>query len=353
MKELTVNTSRPYRILIEEGCLNEIGAQAAGLFSPGAQAVVVSDSNVAPLYASQVEKSLQAAGFATRLFTFPAGETSKRLATLEQLYSFLAQCNTTRSDFIVALGGGVTGDMAGFAAATYLRGIGYIQVPTTLLSQIDSSVGGKTAVDLPQGKNLVGAFWQPRLVLIDPLTINTLSPHYFADGMGEAIKYGCIRSAALFNRLEKEDARSFLPQMIAECVDIKRQIVEHDERDTGERMLLNFGHTLGHALEKLYHFETLSHGQAVGVGMVMITRASERAGLTHAGTTGRICALLRKYGLPESDSTSMDAIAAATNNDKKSEGGTLNLVLLSQIGESFLHPIPRTQLTSFLKEDAQ
>ena len=182
---------------------------------------------------------------------FPAGEGSKQLSTVGDMLGFLAQQGLTRSDFLVALGGGVTGDMAGFAAACYLRGVSFVQVPTSLLAQVDSSVGGKTAVDLPQGKNLAGAFHQPSLVLIDPDTLGTLPPLFFSDGMGEVIKYGCIRSRALFETLR--DAADLRPQMesiLFSCVDCKREIVEHDEFDTGERMVLNFGHTLGHAYER-------------------------------------------------------------------------------------------------------
>ena len=192
--ELTVNTSKRYTIRIERGALDQLGAYCASLFAPGKKAVVITDTHVAPLYLERVSTSLRNAGFDVTSCAFPAGEPSKRLSTIEGIYGHMAQAHITRSDFAVALGGGVTGDMAGFAAASYLRGIPFVQVPTTLLSQVDSSVGGKTGVDLPQGKNLVGAFWQPSFVLIDPDTLNTLSPHFFADGMGEVIKYGCIKS---------------------------------------------------------------------------------------------------------------------------------------------------------------
>ena len=195
--ELTVNTSKRYTIRIERGALDQLGAYCASLFAPGKKAVVITDTHVAPLYLERVSTSLRNAGFDVTSCAFPAGEPSKRLSTIEGIYGHMAQAHITRSDFAVALGGGVTGDMAGFAAASYLRGIPFVQVPTTLLSQVDSSVGGKTGVDLPQGKNLVGAFWQPSFVLIDPDTLNTLSPHFFADGMGEVIKYGCIKSRAL------------------------------------------------------------------------------------------------------------------------------------------------------------
>ena len=346
--ELTVNTTRPYRIRIQRGCLNEVGAVAAGLFRPGAKAAIVSDSNVMPLYGDRVAASLEQAGFTTIRFVFPAGESAKRLSTIKQMVGCFAQNGITRTDFVVALGGGVTGDMAGFAAASFLRGIPFVQIPTSLLAQIDSSVGGKTGVDLEEGKNLVGAFWQPSAVLIDPDTLATLPPHFFADGMAEAIKYGCIKSLPLFERFEREHAADFLEDLIYACVDIKRAVVENDERDTGERMLLNFGHTLGHALEKLHHYEGLSHGEAVGIGMVLISQAGEQAGLTEPGTARRIAEVLRRYGLPVSDPAGLRDVADAALIDKKSAGSNIRLVLLSRLGESFLYPLPHAELYDFI-----
>lgn len=344
MMELTVNTSKRYRILIERGCIEQIGARAKELFKPGGKTVIVGDSNVLPLYGERVMDSLTDAGFTASLFSFPAGEENKQLSSIEKMYAEFANQQLTRSDFIVALGGGVTGDMAGFAAATYLRGIPFIQVPTSLLAQIDSSVGGKTAVDLPQGKNLVGAFHQPSLVLIDPDTLSTLPPHYFSDGMGEAIKCGCIKSRELFDLIIKEDIRQNIEELIYRCVDIKRQVVERDEFDTGERMLLNFGHTFGHALEKLYDFGKLSHGEAVGIGMVMMAKCGEGAGITKAGTTNEIIAALRKFELPVSDDMSLDKIISASALDKKNSGNMLSLILLKQIGDGFVDRIYRDRL---------
>ena len=213
------------------------------------------------------------------------------------IVEFLAENGLTREDMVVALGGGVCGDMAGFAAAIYLRGIKFVQIPTTLLSQVDSSVGGKTGVDLPQGKNLCGAFHQPALVLIDPDVLETLSPHFFSDGMGEVIKYGCIKSKVLFERIETENVKDFIEDLIYDCVNIKRGVVERDEKEAGERALLNFGHTAGHAIEKLHNFTDISHGEAIGVGMVMISEAGERIGLTERGTTDRIRKVLEKYNM--------------------------------------------------------
>lgn len=345
--ELTVNTSKRYTIRIERGALDQLGAYCASLFAPGKKAVVITDTHVAPLYLERVSTSLRNAGFDVTSCAFPAGEPSKRLSTIEGIYGHMAQAHITRSDFAVALGGGVTGDMAGFAAASYLRGIPFVQVPTTLLSQVDSSVGGKTGVDLPQGKNLVGAFWQPSFVLIDPDTLNTLSPHFFADGMGEVIKYGCIKSRALFDLLiETEDIPSIMEDVIYRCVDIKRDVVERDEFDTGERALLNFGHTFGHALEKLHQYQGLSHGAAVGIGMVMMARLGEKAGFTAPGTADKIAAALEKYHLPVHSDLPLSQIVEATASDKKSTGSSINLVLLKNIGESFVHKVARSDLAA-------
>lgn len=345
--ELTVNTSKRYTIRIERGALDQLGAYCASLFAPGKKAVVITDTHVAPLYLERISTSLRNAGFDVTSCAFPAGEPSKRLSTIEGIYGHMAQAHITRSDFAVALGGGVTGDMAGFAAASYLRGIPFVQVPTTLLSQVDSSVGGKTGVDLPQGKNLVGAFWQPSFVLIDPDTLNTLSPHFFADGMGEVIKYGCIKSRALFDLLVgTEDITSIMEDVIYRCVDIKRDVVERDEFDTGERALLNFGHTFGHALEKLHQYQGLSHGAAVGIGMVMMARLGEKAGFTAPGTADKIAAALEKYHLPVHSDLPLSQIVEATASDKKSTGSSINLVLLKDIGESFVHKVARSDLAA-------
>ena len=347
--ELTVQTANPYSVFIEYGLLARTGEQCLSLFPAGTRVMVISDSNVFPLYGETVMDSLRRAGYEVHSCVFPAGEQSKLLSTVETFYRALAENGFTRSDFIVALGGGVTGDMAGFAAATFLRGIDFVQIPTTLLAQVDSSVGGKTGVDLPFGKNLVGAFHQPRLVLIDPNTLSTLPSHFFADGMGEVIKYGCIRRPALFKYLMEEDAREHLDVVINECVDCKRRIVEADALDKGERMILNFGHTLGHALEKLHGFSGLSHGEAVGIGMVLIAKAGERAGLTAPGTSEKIAALLEKYHLPTKTDRNMDELAKATALDKKSAGKNLRLILLHDIGDAYIYTLPRENLQEFLK----
>lgn len=338
MKKLKVNAGKGYEILIEKGLIESCGGYISEI-SKAKKAVVITDSNVAPLYLDTVEKSISGSGFITYTYIFEAGESSKTTKTVVDIVEFLAEKELTRNDLVVALGGGVCGDMAGFAAAIYLRGIDFVQIPTTLLAQVDSSVGGKTAVDLPQGKNLCGSFHQPSLVLIDPNALETLPSHFFSDGMGEVIKYGCIKSASLFERLERENAKDFIEDLIFECVDIKRQVVENDEKERGERALLNFGHTCGHAIEKLWNFETVSHGEAVGIGMVMITRAGENAGFTEKGSSARISALLEKYNLKTADTHTTEEIISAMNADKKRTGSGIKFAVIKKIGESFIKPV--------------
>lgn len=350
--KLDIETARPYSVYIESGLLDRVGELTQKTRKPGSQAMLISDSNVFPLYGERVSASLEQAGFAVSTFVFPAGEPSKQVATVCQMYQALAEKEFTRTDFIVTLGGGVTGDMGGFAAATYLRGIPFIQVPTTLLSQVDASVGGKTGVDLPFGKNLVGAFHQPEAVLTDPDTLKTLPEHFFRDGMGEVVKYGCISDQPLFQALEAGTALENLEDLLARCVASKKSFVEEDTRDTGRRMILNFGHTFGHALEKLHNFEGLSHGEAVGIGMVLASRVGEELSVTPKGTAERILTVLGQYGLPTSSQFSWEEIVDATALDKKSDGSSLRLILLKEIGDAVIHPVTREDLKRLWKGGA-
>ena len=260
--------SKSYDIVIERGLLSCLGEKIKALLPKTEKAAIIADSNVGPLYAAVLEQSLEKAGIAVTVLTFKAGEESKNLKTMGVLYDGLAEAGLTRSDAVIALGGGVTGDMGGLAAATFLRGVAFIQIPTSLLATVDSSVGGKVAVDLPSGKNLVGAFYQPKAVYIDPDLLKTLPVRYLHDGLAEVIKYGCIRDRDLFGMLEKiqndEELLKHTDEIIEICCNSKARIVEQDEFDTGERMLLNFGHTLGHAIEKTFHFDRYSHGEGVG-----------------------------------------------------------------------------------------
>ncbi|MGI6260214.1 MAG: 3-dehydroquinate synthase [Acutalibacteraceae bacterium] len=345
--KISVHTGRGYEILIGRGIRYSAAELILPLFPNAERVCVVSDSNVAPLYADALLDALRRAGLSVFLFVFPAGEQSKTLATVGQMYAHFAAHRLTRTDFAIALGGGVTGDLCGFAAATYLRGINFVQMPTSLLAQVDSSVGGKTGVDLPEGKNLVGAFWQPRLVLIDPDVLQTLSPLFYADGMAEIIKTACIKDAALFERLNQETPPP-IEETIADCVVIKAGVVERDEREAGERTLLNFGHTVGHALEKLHGYCGLTHGHAVAVGMAELNAAAEQAGLTEPGCTRKLRLCLARYGLPDTDPASAAEIAAAAAGDKKTTGSKIKLVLLRRIGESYIYPATLDELEQLL-----
>ncbi len=346
MKSLKVNVGKGYEILIEKGIISSSGDYIKEI-SKAKKVCLISDTNVYPIYKDKVIKSLEENGFKVIKYVFEAGESSKTIQTVTKMVEFMAENALTRNDLVVALGGGVCGDMAGFAASIYLRGIEFVQIPTSLLAQVDSSVGGKTAVDLPQGKNLCGAFHQPCLVLIDPDTLKTLTPKYFSDGMAEAIKMGCIKSASLFEKIEKEDAKEIIEDIIYECVSLKATVVENDEKEKGERALLNFGHTAGHAIEKLHNFTTISHGEAVGIGMVIVTKASEANGITEKGTADRIIKVLEKYNLKTEDTNSLKDIITAMNSDKKRTGTAINFILLYSIGESFINPINNEEISKF------
>ncbi len=338
MKKLTVHVGDTYEIFIEKGLLKDCGKYVS-VVSKAKKIAIITETNVAPLYLDTVKNCIENEGFEVVNYIFPAGESSKTTETIVNIVEFLAENGLTREDMVVALGGGVCGDMAGFAAAIYLRGIKFVQIPTTLLSQVDSSVGGKTGVDLPQGKNLCGAFHQPALVLIDPDVLETLSPHFFSDGMGEVIKYGCIKSKVLFERIETENVKDFIEDLIYDCVNIKLGVVERDEKEAGERALLNFGHTAGHAIEKLHNFTDISHGEAVGVGMVMISEAGERIGLTERGTADRIRKVLEKYNMKTEVENSVTDIIGAMYHDKKRTGSGIKFIMLHSLGDSFINPV--------------
>jgi 3-dehydroquinate synthase len=300
---------------------------------------VVTDSNVAGLYLSPVLASLKAAGYDACSFVFPAGEENKRMNTLSDMLEFFADQHLTRKDCVIALGGGVTGDMAGFAAGCYLRGIRYVQMPTTLLAAVDSSVGGKTAVDLSAGKNLAGLFHQPSLVVCDTDTFETLSADEFANGAAEAIKTGILDDEALFSLFEAGDARQNISDIVEQCVAFKARIVEADETETGIRKTLNLGHTAGHAIERCSDF-TIPHGHAVAAGLAIIARAAERLGWAKEPIARRIEHALARNGLPITTSFSAEALAEAALSDKKRAGGTITLVVPNKIGDCALVEVP-------------
>ena len=347
MKTVSVQASGAYDILIGEDLLPTLGQQVKALGKVN-KIALVSDSTVFPLWGAQVQEILEASGFQVLPFVFPAGEESKCAATYLALLNFLAENHLTRADMIAALGGGVVGDLSGFAAATYLRGIPFIQIPTTLLAAVDSSVGGKTAIDLPAGKNLAGAFYQPRLVVCDLRTLTTLPRDIFRDGCAEVIKYGILYDPALFSHLEERGLDFDREWVIARCVELKRDVVEQDEFDRGARMLLNLGHTVGHGVEAGSHFSQ-SHGRAVAIGTAIVSRSAAHQGLCTEDTRNRIVALLTAFGLPTETVFSPETLADFALSDKKRAGDMVNLIVPREIGLCQALPTPVSQLTTFIK----
>lgn len=354
MKTLTVALpGREYDIFIERGLLSQAGERVRAVLPRARKLAVVSDSHVEPLYGKTVLDSLAASGFEVRLFTVPAGEASKNPSQLAQLWEDFMDFGLTRTDGVAALGGGVVGDLAGFAAAAILRGVAFIQIPTTLLAQVDSSVGGKVAIDLKAGKNLAGAFYQPKLVLMDPEVLNTLALPQFMDGMSEVIKYGCIWDAEFFDfltaRPSKPELMADIERILYTCCDIKRQVVMEDELDTGLRMMLNFGHTLGHAYELAGRYTQWSHGEAVAAGMCAAAKLGVALGVTPGDVPGRIEAALGALGQVTGLSCSMEEYAAAIGLDKKGAGADITLILLDKIGHAVPHTLPKAELLRLLE----
>ena len=318
--EMIVNLKEhSYPIYIEKNILKHANEKIKEVFK-GKKIMIISDDQVYPLYGDDLTLNLEK-DFKVNHVVVPHGEKSKRFDMLPTLYKACLDFKLTRTDLIIALGGGVIGDMAGFVASSYLRGVKLVQIPTSLLAQVDSSVGGKVAVDLPEGKNLVGAFYHPSMVLIDPCTLKTLDPHFISDGMGEVIKYGCIKDKKLFDQLNSyqnfEELYEFIDEIIYNCVNIKREVVEKDQFDFGDRLLLNFGHTYAHAIEQYYHYEKYSHGEAVGIGMYQITKLAESLDLTKTGSSMQIKEILQKYNLPYECQVETKNLIQAISLDKK------------------------------------
>ena len=347
MQKVTVNASRSYDILIGSGLLASLG-EAAKKFPKVKTVCIVSESNVHPLHGEKAEKSLKDAGFRVVSYVFPAGEESKSGKTYLSLLNFLAENQLTRSDLLVALGGGVVGDLTGFAAATFLRGIQFIQVPTTLLAAVDSSVGGKTAIDLPAGKNLAGAFYQPSLVLCDTDTLATLPKEIFLDGCAEVIKYGVIYDRQFFDYLKEAGSAFDRERVIKRCVELKRDVVMEDEFDTGSRMKLNLGHTIGHGVEARSHFQ-LSHGKSVAIGLAMVSRAAAKQGLLSKEDADIIQKTLSDYDLPIRTEFTAEELVHYMLSDKKRSGGTIPLIIPREIGRCDIIPTPVEELTAFVE----
>ncbi len=329
MKYINVRTKSPYQVLIERGAIDDCGKFISEITS-SRKAAVITDDIVEKLYLDRVLTSLRCSGFYCSSYSFPHGENSKCLDVLGKIYDFLCESNITRSDIVIALGGGVVGDITGFAAASFLRGVDFVQIPTTLLAQIDSSVGGKTAIDIKGGKNLVGAFHQPALVICDSDTLKTLTPKILSDGMAEAVKYGMIRDESLFELIEShtpDNIHEVMDELVYSCIDIKRIIVEHDEFDKGERMILNFGHTLGHALEGWHNYTDFTHGMGVAAGMCMITDR-----LADAALAERLRKCVERYGLPTGTDIPMSELLPYCSKDKKRTSGSISYIICKTIG---------------------
>lgn len=347
MKTVHVAAGRPYDVLIERGLLAETGEILKQTLGRTCKAAILTDDTVDALYGQQVEYALKQSGFEVCRFAMPHGEENKNLAVWGTMLDFLSQNQLTRSDVIVALGGGVVGDMAGFAAASYLRGVKFMQIPTTLLAMVDSSVGGKTGLNLPSGKNLAGAFYQPVKVLCDPDALWTLKPEQLADGVAEVIKYGVLGDEAMFELLKDGKWHAEMLSVIETCVRAKAKLVEEDERDTGSRQLLNLGHTLGHAIEKCSQY-TISHGHAVAIGMVYAARLAAKTGLCDETVCERIEECLKANRLPVSAPYSADELCSVALSDKKRAGNTLIFVLPETIGHCRLTKMDVAELTSIV-----
>lgn len=340
MKKISIKTSSPYEVLIERGSIEKCGEYVSAV-TKSRKAAIITDDIVEGLYAGTVIKSLEENGFECSVFAFPNGEQSKNLSVLGQIFHFLCENNITRSDILIALGGGVVGDITGFAAACFLRGIDFVQIPTTLLAQVDSSVGGKTAVDIPDGKNLVGAFKQPALVICDSDTLRTLTPDILSCGMAEVIKYGMIRDKKLFEMLESHTLKNvdeIMDEIVYTCIDIKRDVVENDEFDRGERMILNFGHTLGHAIEGWHNYTDYTHGMGVAVGMCLITDKFA----PHLSERLKKC--LIAYELPTVTEAPMCELLPYCSKDKKRESGNISYIVCGTVGKA---EIRRTSVSEF------
>lgn len=347
MTVIEVSASKSYNVEIGHGLLPQLGEKVAALGNVK-KACIVSESNVWPLYGAGAELSLHSAGLDTCHFVFPAGEESKNGSTFLELLNFLAESRLTRSDIIVALGGGVVGDLAGFAAASFLRGIRFVQVPTTLLAAVDSSVGGKTAIDLPSGKNLAGAFCQPSLVVCDLNCLDSLPEDIFRDGCAEVIKTAVLFDEPLFMELIRDGLGFDRESVIARCVAHKRDIVNADEFDRRERQKLNLGHTIGHGVEALSNF-TLSHGKSVAIGTAIVARAAANLGICDYGVSARIQWLLQSFGLPIFTGSSSGELMTMALSDKKRSGTTVNLIVPVAVGNCVIRPTPVDEIESFIQ----
>ncbi len=332
----TIELSKPVKIFYKEKISDKAGEICSQL-KKCKKIFIVTDDNVASLYLEKISQNLKNSGFDVNSFVFPHGEESKRLTTIEQIYTALVDFSMTRNDMLIALGGGVAGDMTGFAAASYMRGIDYIQIPTSLLSMVDSSIGGKTGVDLPQGKNLVGAIYQPLAIITDPEFLKTLPKKYYTDGLCEIIKYGYISDSSILNNPKDIS-------VIEKCIKIKSDIVTKDERESGLRMLLNFGHTLGHAIEKCMNFSGIGHGEAVCKGMYISLKLGEYLGITEKGQSENYLSLCSSLDINPYTDIPASSLFDAVSGDKKKQDSFINFIFVSTPGNPVIKKIELTEL---------
>ena len=343
MKKFVVSTDKPYDILIGRDLLKDAGAYISQRI-PSCHLYVITDSTVNSIYAQVVMTSLMEHGYRVSKVVFPSGEHSKNLSTYSNILEAMADEGINRSDGIVALGGGVVGDMAGFVASTYMRGISYVQIPTTYMAAVDASIGGKTSINLLSGKNLVGSFWQPSLVLCDYKTFDSLPQTKLADGIAEAVKCAVVAEDSLIAPIIEHN----FEYVIERCISIKKSVVEVDERDTGLRQILNFGHTIGHGLEKLSAF-SIPHGHAVAIGMVIESRAAYRLGLTSVDISGELADIFTKLDFNLSVDYSLEELYHFALMDKKISGDKITLVIPESIGKCRLQKISLSELRKFIE----
>lgn len=347
MEIVKVSASKEYNVHIGKGFLDNVGEMLTKI-KKLCRVVVVSDDTVFSLYGERVKKSLTDSGYSVCEFVFPHGESSKSLETFAEIQEFCAENSITRTDLFIALGGGVTGDLTGFVASTYLRGVDFVQIPTTVLSMVDSSVGGKTAINLNAGKNLCGAFYQPIAVYADCETLNTLPDETFNEGCAEVIKYGMILDGEFLTFLKNNSIRENIEYVIKRCVEIKRDVVDRDEFENGERKLLNFGHTIGHAVEKCSHLN-ISHGNAVAIGMVIATRGAYKMGLVNEDFTEMLVEILKANNLPITCSFTAEELYKVSLSDKKRSLDTISLIIPEKYGLCKIEKISVDNLKEFIE----
>lgn len=336
------------KIIMGAKITNDLSSLALNRQKPR-KVFVITDTNVSEIYLDDLKSQLKKLNFEFHYYIIPAGEFSKSLKTVENIYEKLSSDLISKNDIIISLGGGVVSDISGFVASTYKRGIKLINIPTSFLAMIDASIGGKNAVNLNSGKNLVGSFYFPDLILIDYNFLNTLPKKELNSGISEAIKCGAIFDEKLFSILEKEKFEDNIENIIYRSILVKKKLVEEDRFDSGKRMLLNFGHTIGHAVESLCGYKNISHGEAVSVGMNAITKISEKLGLTGAGVSERVKNVCEKYSLPTQNNFPIDKLSEMILQDKKNFGEYINLVILKNIGNSFLLKLSSDNISNFLE----